>query len=342
MPKFSFTVDNQLRLRYLDKELEKILTRKLSEVEGLRYFEVLPRFMVGGVDIVENTIQAGSRNFLKGFRIPCLYGCTEVNLWLNPIRDGRGGVVGAAISGETIVLCSVAKELEQSRILIDIGKVAATLAHGVRAPLNAIKGWVYYLKGSYPADPTIADFAQVVEKEISKLEKFITQFLSNSSEAGEAQGITDVKLDLNATVKKMEPFVSMHAHKYGIDIQYEYGEIPSVPFASCHIEQAILNIFNNAIEAMPGGGTLSFRSYLATMDGKEIVTLEISDTGGGIPISVFDDAAIPGQGSGRGFGLFISQEVLKEYGGELKIDTREGNGTTASLLLPVSGGEGHD
>jgi two-component system nitrogen regulation sensor histidine kinase GlnL len=101
-----------------------------------------------------------------------------------------------------------------------------------------------------------------------------------------------------------------------------------------HLEQAILNVINNAIHAMSAGGKLTVKTMIEKIEGRSFVIIEISDTGPGMLESRIDKLASRNCG-GKGFGLFITDEVLKRHGGHLEVKSRRGEGTAVKLYLPI-------
>jgi two-component system, NtrC family, nitrogen regulation sensor histidine kinase GlnL len=227
--------------------------------------------------------------------------------------------------------CAAAKKLQQSKKLIDIGKIASTLAHGVRNPLNALKGAVVYLGGKYAEEATLVEFTKIMEQEISRLEDFISRFLSSSVSETEVNAT-----DINSLLKKIEVFTALQIYTRNINSHYEFGNIPPITMNSFHLEQAILNVINNAIEAMQNGGNLNIKSFTEERSNGVFVVISVSDTGPGIPDSKRNGFAAENKNNGRGFGLFITHEILKHYGGHIEIDSKKDIGTTITLFIPCN------
>lgn len=101
------------------------------------------------------------------------------------------------------------------------------------------------------------------------------------------------------------------------------------------MEQAIRNIINNAIEAMPQGGRLTIRTGIESNN----LFIEVTDTGVGIHRRLFPYGGFAGN-KGRGVGLYIAREILNIHGGRLMIMTGEGRGTTVKMLIPLKEGRG--
>jgi two-component system nitrogen regulation sensor histidine kinase GlnL len=135
-------------------------------------------------------------------------------------------------------------------------------------------------------------------------------------------------------LKKIEVFTSLQIYTRNIQSLYEFGNIPPIIINAFHLEQAILNVINNAIEAMTDGGRLLIRTFTEERSGRIFVVISISDTGPGISDRRLDDLTSDNRENGRGFGLFITYEILKHYGGHLEIDSKKNIGTTIKLFIP--------
>jgi signal transduction histidine kinase len=101
------------------------------------------------------------------------------------------------------------------------------------------------------------------------------------------------------------------------------------------IEQAILNVINNALEAMHSDGQLTVKTRQEKRSGTDFIVIEIGDTGPGMAQNIIDRLSLSPKDSGRGFGLFITREILQYYGGHLEIKSIKGQGSTVLLYLPI-------
>jgi two-component system nitrogen regulation sensor histidine kinase GlnL len=334
---FTFTVDKRLLIRSWSDDMSELTGEKKSVVLGKKYYNVFPRIMSGDHDCLLSVIEKKKKKVsLKGYRFYCPHDRLHADISIEPLTDKKG-VKGAMVSLSNISYCSKAENLHIARRFIDIGKTASSLAHGVRSPLNAIKGAVVYLSERYQQDPALVEFAGIMKEEIARLDNFISRFLSTSL-AGASHSLVDV----NAVVKKIEIFTSFQSQAHKIDAHYEYGKIPKVIANAFQLEQAILNIVNNAIEAMGSGGQLKVRTRMENHSQPGSILLEVSDTGSGILEANHDAALVAKRTRGRGFGLFITREVLQSYGGSMEINSKKDGGTVARLYLPVQGKKGTD
>ncbi len=329
----SFCIDSRLNIFSWGKELEKISGKASSEVLGKPYYEVFPRICIHKKDAISIVLKEGKQKEIKGFRISCFYGGVKADIRINPLKDKKDRVKGVKLIFNPYPNCTMSQELEQLRPLIDIGKIASTLAHGVRNPLNAIKGAVVYLKEKYAEELIMIEFSRIIEEEISKLDSFISKFLSASIKKQDLSVLD--KTNLNLLVKKIEVLTSLQTHTRNIEVAYRCGDVPPVMINSFHLEQAVMNVVNNAIEAMSSGGKLTVKTSCEKINGRDYVVIEVSDTGRGMPVTSIQNVSITTNDKGRGFGLFIARETMQYYGGQLEIKSKRGEGTTVRMCLPV-------
>jgi len=301
-----------------------------SAVLGMKYYEVLPRILTDDRDALSVALADKTPLNLKEYSFNCLHDRVKADVRIDPVRVNNGRVEEVRVEISPYSVCSMARKLQNSQRLIDIGKIASTLAHGVRNPLNAIKGSVVYLREKYSNEQTLIEFTRIMEEEITRLDNFISKFLSTSiSVAGLSES------DVNALLKKIEIYTSLQTHANDISTNYEYGDIPLVAIDSFQLEQAVLNVINNAIEAMmDSGGHLTVRTRTQKVSGNDFVLIEVSDTGPGMADNGI--SGISPENKGRGFGLFITREILQYYGGFLEIKSLKDAGTAVRLYLRVS------
>jgi two-component system nitrogen regulation sensor histidine kinase GlnL len=327
---YSFTIDSKLRIRSWEDGIFDLIGPAPFSLLDKKYYEVFPKVYIEDRDALFSCMRRNRVFVIKDYCLKFPGSQMIADIKIKPLpKNPDNGVRGARVSIVPKSRCPLAIELYSSQRLIDIGKIASLLAHGVRNPLNAIKGAVVYLGEKYSGEPTLVEFTKIIDEEISRLDNFISKFLSTSiSEFG-------TEADLNAVVRKIEMFTMLQARAHRIKANYIYGEVPQVVMNSFHLEQAILNIINNAMEAMPAGGSLTVKTSPRSRADRDYAIIEISDTGPGLADTRMDDLAKPGGKKGKGFGLFITREVLRSHGGHLEIKSARGSGTAVMLYLPA-------
>ena len=323
-----FHTDSSLRINFWGERIAEFTGRSSSAVIGKKYYEVIPRIFADGKDAISIALKKNKSLTLKGYCFNCMIDQIKADIRINPVKE-TFRVKGVKVDIYPYLTCSLARELQNSQRLIDIGKIASTFAPGVRNPLNAIKGAVVYIREKYASEPTLLEFTKIMEEEVLRLDNFISKFLSTS--------ITEAELsdtDINSLLRKIEVFTSLQARANNITSAYEYGDIPTILINPLQLEQAILNVINNAIEAMPSAGLLTVKTKSEKHSGIDFAVIEISDSGPGMAERRIDDLSMPLR-EGKGFGLFITREILQSYGGNLEIKSKKGSGTTVRLCLPM-------
>ena len=329
--RFSFSVDRALKINSWSKELEVIYGKSSAEVQGIPYHKIIPKINQNSKDVVMQVLKTGRPMSLKGNHITCFCGDGKASIRITPLKNKVGKVNGANVAISAYPSCAVWRRLKQSQRLLDIGKIAATFAHGVRNPLNAIKGAVVYLREKYASEAKLIEFTKIIEEEISRLDNFIAKFLSPSiSEKGLSE------TDINSVLKKVEVLTSLQAQSRKIETIFEYGYTYPVAINSFHLGHAILNIINNSMEAMPSGGRLMVKTQSEIRSGTDFALIEISDSGPGMAVDRNGDMVTPSKVKGKGLGLFITREILRSCGGHLEVKSKRGLGTVVKLYVPVN------
>jgi two-component system nitrogen regulation sensor histidine kinase GlnL len=329
MKELLFSTDKKLRVCSWEKEIAEFTGRPASRTIGNKYYENFPRILTNDKDAVAKAIETQRAVTLKKYSFPCIAGSFQADIKIKPRKSATASIDLVDVAIYPFSTCEMAKRLQQSQKLIDIGKIASTLAHGVRNPLNAIKGAVVYLSEKYSQEAPLVEFTRIMEDEISRLENFISKFLSSSVSDTE-----DKETDINSLLKKIEVFISLQIYTRNIRSLFEFGDIPPVVINAFHLEQAVLNVINNAIDAMGEGGQLKIGTSVEERDGKIYVVVSIADTGQGMANKRIGELSEDRGNNGKGFGLFITHEILKHYHGHLELDSKMNYGTTIKLFIP--------
>jgi two-component system nitrogen regulation sensor histidine kinase GlnL len=326
-----FTVDNAFFVKTWDSKMEKLCHKSAQAVIGNKIDKIFPILY----EQVALVLADGKKRQIKNFKNNCFLGTDfAADIQLNPVKNKNRAVKEVAVVFNNISGgCPLNKMLNDSERMIAIGKIASTLAHGIRNPLNAIKGAVVYLTEKYGQEPTLLEFSTIINDEISRLDNFISNFLSAAK--GETKFITT---DLNDILKAILVMIKPRTELLNIKTSFNFSVLPPIMADPLQTEQAFFNIINNAVEAMPDGGVIDIRTSLTREEGTSYVHVEISDSGTGIPekdLHKLGELSTNSEGNDKGFGIFLSREVIKSHGGKLFWESTRGNGTTFKILLPV-------
>ncbi len=324
--RIGFTIDQNLKIVSWGKKISEVTGQPASSVKGRYYHEVIPRLSLKeSEDLIKKAIQENRPVKIKNFTFRCLTGAQSADISISPSKNNRVSV-SLCIKNN----CKYKEKLNSCERLIDIGKQASTLAHGVRTPLNAIKGAAVYLKNRYPDEKPLLEFIDIIEEEIGKLDNFVSKFLTGVlNPEGEI-----VNVDLNQLIKKLEPYTVIPRETKNIEIEFMYNKIPMVQVDPFHIEHAILNLLNNAIEAVKENGKIRIQTFTQIDGNNKFAVVEISDNGPGFSNNIVSYGGIPEKGQSHGFGLFLTREIVQFYKGDIEIKSLKGEGTVVKILLP--------
>ncbi len=220
--------------------------------------------------------------------------------------------------------------------LVTLGTLAAGIAHEVRNPLEAIKGAAQVIEKS-GTDPTVQKFTRIIKDEVTELDGFLEGFLRFARPAPLALESLDVGELAGETLVLLEPLCGDH----GITLMRELADpLPTVTADPHQLKQVLMNLCLNAIQAMPGGGTLTVTARAAVQDGRNGVELQVRDTGTGMTESIRREVFEPfftTKAGGSGLGLAVSRSIVERHGGRISMTTEEGRGTAVTVWLPEAG-----
>jgi signal transduction histidine kinase len=231
--------------------------------------------------------------------------------------------------------------VERNEKLASLGMLAAGVAHEVRNPLTAIKAAVFMQQKKFrPGSPEHAD-AELVQREILRLERIVTEFLQFARPA-EPQL---VKTPANVPLKEVQTFLGPELARSNIKLVVEDVAPLQIQADAEQIKQVLINLVQNAADSIEHDGTITLRARSdrkALSNGEtNVVVLEVADTGKGIPPEVekrLFDPFFTTKSSGTGLGLSIAACLVQKHGGALQYQTQLNHGTTFGIVLPEAAG----
>ena len=238
------------------------------------------------------------------------------------------------------------RELEaavrQADRLSTLGTLAAGLAHEVKNPLGGIKGAAQLLERELDVDSDLLEYPRVMIREAERIDKIIRQLLELASPRGPRYNPVNLHMVLADIILLQRE--SAGSREVSISTGFD-PSIPPIMADEAQLTQVFLNLIRNALEAMSEGGRLTVTSrvlaeYQLTRNESRsrMVAIEVADTGTGIAEENLPKVGTPffsTKDNGTGLGLAICQKIVAEHRGILKIDSRMGQGTKISVLLPL-------
>jgi signal transduction histidine kinase len=252
-----------------------------------------------------------------------------------------------AIGAARVIESSQAYERVKERDrLAALGEMAAGLAHEIRNPLGAIKGAAQLLITAdgkpAPSSPgETVEFLQIIIEEANRLNNVVTRFLdyARSERPGREGG---GQVDLNHVVKRAVQLLHPDEHKH-VDIRVRTDDqLPQIAGDPESLLQVFLNLGQNALQAMPDGGTLEIlttRRRRSRLGYGQFAEVRFRDTGPGIPRDRLKKLFIPfytTKQKGTGLGLAISHRIINQHAGAIEVRSTLGQGSTFSVFLPAA------
>ncbi len=306
------------------------LTRPLSEVFPAAFVEEFYR-------VRQNP---GIHNLYK-FRLNTPAGESRtVNVAIAPLVTKKFNVIGRLIIMDDITeRVELEAQLSQSDKLSSIGLLAAGVAHEVNTPLAVISSYAQMLSKQLQGDPQKSGLMEKITRQTFRASEIVNNLLNFSRTSGTEFAEVDVNRIILDTMALLE-----HQFKTAkIRVQDELGgHVPPISGNAGRLQQVFLNLFLNARDAMPEGGTLRVAS--SNGDGVSVV---VSDTGSGIAQEhirriydpFFTTKASPQNGQqsrGTGLGLSVTYGIIQEHAGKIRVESRPGEGTTFYLDFPLT------
>lgn len=242
------------------------------------------------------------------------------------------------------------EELEktQSRIIqmekmASLGKLSATVAHEINNPLAGILNYAKLILKKIPklnieAEQTesIQQYLGVIESESKRCGKIVKDLLLFAKSAeGEFQ-----EKDVREIIDKSLLLVSHHLEIQGVNLEKTFPEEKCLCLCEPNqIQQALMALFINSVEAMPAGGILKVEAF--TVDSKGMVRIRVADTGKGIPPEILSNIFEPffttkKGGTGVGLGLSVVYGIIQRHKGDISVESKVNEGTTFSITLPMN------
>jgi two-component system, NtrC family, sensor kinase len=282
---------------------------------------------------------AGVSNLYK-FRLQTPAGETRtVNVAIAPLVSRKFQVIGRLVIMDDITdRVELEGQLSQADKLSSIGLLAAGVAHEVNTPLAVISSYTQMLAKQLQGDPQKSGLLEKITRQTFRASEIVNNLLNFSRTSGSEFGDVDVNKVITDTLGLLDHQFKTSRIEVRSDLTPALSPIHGNPG---RLQQVFLNLFLNAKDAMPGGGTLN----VSTSNG-EAVSVRVSDTGSGIaPEHIhriydpfFTTKATPkdGQARGTGLGLAVTYGIIQEHAGKIRVESNPGAGTTFALDFPLS------
>jgi len=247
-----------------------------------------------------------------------------------PVRNTAGEVVQAVHVVEEI---TSRKELEAQALhasgLAVLGQLAAGVAHEIGNPLSSLHARVQLMK-RHPDPAAIAESLDVLEKQIDRIGRIVRGVSHLARNRFDSRGLVDA----DAVVREAISLVRFDRRAARVDIRDDLHALPPVHGIRDELLQVVLNLLFNAVEAMPGGGSITTR----TCSDNGHVRIAVRDSGPGIDPNVrarLFEPFFTTKNNGTGLGLSICRSLVHANGGTIEVESEPGRGAQFTIVLPA-------
>ena len=226
----------------------------------------------------------------------------------------------------------VEQQLFESEKLAAVGRLAASIAHEVNNPLEAIKNALYLMQAS--GDEKNARFLEIARKETERVSHIIRQMLGLARKPGEVDWV-----DVNQLLEETLVLMEKKMRQLRIRLTRSLDEsLPKVRARADQLRQVFLNLIINAQQAIQGDGEISLSTSRYEQALQPSILIQISDSGIGITeddlTRIFDPFFSTGK-KGTGLGLWVTQDIVRQHGGRIEVSSEVGHGTVFNIVLQV-------
>lgn len=260
-------------------------------------------------------------------------------LLISPILDYEGNVSGFfGVHRDLSEKRMLEKQLVHTQKMESIGTLAAGVAHEVGNPLASISALVQVIQRTTD-DKFIKDKLELVKSQVTRISKIIRDLVDFSRPSNYELHLTDINENLTEAIE----IVKVGAKAKNITYEINLDEnLPNIPLIADQVQQVFVNILLNAVDAIKDESNVNQQNKIFIMSSVngESVVVEIKDTGKGMPeehqAKVFEPFfTTKKEGKGTGLGLWVSYGIVKSFQGDIIVRSKEGEGTTFTIYLPI-------
>ena len=232
------------------------------------------------------------------------------------------------------------RELMNSEKLAVMGQLTASFAHEIGTPLNAIGGHLQLLSEDMRS-PSAHERLEIIQSQVLKIEAIVKSFLQSTAKPPSQRQLIDVNHLIERSLAVVHPRLKSLEVRAVKSLSHSLGPIRAVPI---ELEQVFLNLFNNSLDSIQAKGSqqeriLEVRTLTQKIQAQECALISVYDTGEGIQKGDLKNVFKPffstkSPGEGTGLGLTICKDIIRKYGGEMVIDSKEGAWTQVNIRLP--------
>jgi PAS domain S-box-containing protein len=327
----SITYINRAGERMLGYSKNELIEKPFSIFNLKEKQSTIPSFLNNPDDL--DTRKEGWMRKKDGSEFP-------VGFTINNHLSIRGERIGKIVVFRDLTnVYKIQEEILRMDRLVSLGKLASGIAHELRNPLAGIKTTAQALGEEMSGEDSRREYLHRITKEIDRLNDLLKTFFSFAK----PQDLNLAHCHIKDIINEIIPFLIKEIADKGIRFTETYHpQLPKIKVDKTQMHQVFLNLFLNAIQAMPQGGELKIEATpmgSSALEGhkQNFIKVVISDTGRGIPPQIVHrifDPFFTTKPKGIGLGLSITYQIIKKHGGTIKVESQWEKGTSFVINLP--------
>jgi PAS domain S-box-containing protein len=325
-----------------NRSAEKLFGYKAEEIIGKHITTIIPPELHQDENMILSKIRRGEKiDHFETIRLHKNGERIEVSLTISPVKGEDGHVIGAAKIVRNITEANkIGRALRTTEKLAAAGRMAATVAHEINNPLEAVTNLVYLAKRDLSNTERVTGYLELAGRELDRVAHITRQTLGFYRDTS-----SPVTLNVAQTLDDLLLLYEKRFESRRIKVMKQYDKDLEITALAGEIRQAFSNLITNAIDAMPEGGTLVLR-VTKSHDWSNLhvhgVRITVLDTGSGIEPkhrkNVFQPFFTTKSDVGTGLGLWITRGIVEKHRGSIRMKSRtgqNGHGTAFSIFLPT-------
>lgn len=333
------SVDNKGNIKTFNRKSEEIFGKKKEEVLNKDCQEVLNLNINGKCLLKECLLE--KKNITQEIILE-EEGLKKKILDLNTsfLTDESGEITGVVVVIRDVTeIKDLNEEVARHKRLVALGKLSAGIAHEIRNPLSSIRGLAQFVFNSFSKTDERKEDLNTIIQEVDRLNKLVIQVLDFAK--FKKPNLTF--FSLNDLIRKIAELFKLEIKDKQIKFNLELSpDISQIQADEDQIRQILMNVIINAIQAIPKKGEIKIITEKALLRGASAIKFIIEDSGIGIPEKDFNqifDPFFSTKEKGSGLGLSIVYKLVEAHQGEIKVESKEGEGTKFVIFLPQKGGK---
>lgn len=332
------SVDSNGNIKTFNRKSEEIFGKKKEEVLNKDCQEVL-NLKINGECLLKKCLLE-KKNITQEIILE-EKGLKKKILDLNTsfLIDESGKITGVvAVIRDITEIKNLNEEMARHKRLVALGKLSAGIAHEIRNPLSSIRGLAQFIFNSFSKTDERKEDLNTIIQEVDRLNKLVVQVL----DFAKLKKPNLIRFSLNDLIRKITELFKIEIKDKQIKFNLELSpDISQIQADEDQVRQILMNVIINSIQAIPKKGEIKIKTEKAPLKGEPAIKLIIEDSGIGITEKDFNqifDPFFSTKEKGSGLGLSIVYKLVEAHQGEIKVESKEGEGTKFIILLPQKEG----